>query len=588
MERNTIIAIVISVIIFAGWMIIQGVFFKSPEQTSPNRQTTELTKKSETGTSQSDTGSTMEDTAFQTMVLPVENDELTEKDVRFETDVYLAVFTTRGGLLKSLKLKQYMDLNNVPVDMVVTKDSKEYPFELKFGDYTADKDLFSYHIRSSSNTVEFSREYTMKTGEKDSTFIVKKIFSFSKDKYFFEFKISIESVDKEYLPLDFDGTMYTLVYGPQIGPDFKELTQHEYRHYLYYANGARKDFTGDVKTGVKTVENMASWLGIEGKYFIALAFPSFIKEGEFGFDARQTDGIKNRSSIYFKRPYKKQFVIEDIYKFFIGPKKKELLNEFSDLYFDKAIEDDWLLGWLNAILQISLSFIHTYVGNWGVAIIILTLIIKLIFFPLTQKSFKSNQKMQALAPKINELKEKYKENPQKMQVETAALYKKEGINPLGGCLPLLIQIPFFISFYNILSKYFELRGAIFIPGWINDLSVPEHVFELPFSIPILGPYIRLLPFIMICTTFIQQLLSQKGSVAQQTTQTKLLMFGMPIVFFFILYNMPSGLTLYWTMQNFFSVIQQLIINIQNKNKPVTAPAEGPKIVKKKNVGVKKQ
>jgi YidC/Oxa1 family membrane protein insertase len=179
---------------------------------------------------------------------------------------------------------------------------------------------------------------------------------------------------------------------------------------------------------------------------------------------------------------------------------------------------------------------------------------------------RSTARMQTLQPKMKELQAKYKENPQKLNQEMAALYKKEGVSPLGGCLPLLLQLPIFFALYNLLNSHFELRGAMFIPGWIPDLSAPEAIVSfaqvnlLVWKIDAL----RALPFLMLGTTFLQT------KVSQTTTPTDknmaLMTYAMPIVFFFILYNMPSGLVLYWTAQNLLGIAQQLWYNAQRQKK----------------------
>jgi YidC/Oxa1 family membrane protein insertase len=161
----------------------------------------------------------------------------------------------------------------------------------------------------------------------------------------------------------------------------------------------------------------------------------------------------------------------------------------------------------------------------------------------------------------------------------AAMYKKEGVSPLGGCLPMLLQFPILIAFYSLLNTHFALRGAVFIPGWINDLSVPEAVVTFnPISVPLLGEFgaIRALPFIMLVTTFLSSKLMQTPGTDASGRNMKMMTYMMPIMFFFILYNMPSGLLLYWTMQNIFTVAQQWYINHrrQKKNAEI-GPGPGP-------------
>jgi YidC/Oxa1 family membrane protein insertase len=169
--------------------------------------------------------------------------------------------------------------------------------------------------------------------------------------------------------------------------------------------------------------------------------------------------------------------------------------------------------------------------------------------------------MQAIAPKIKELQEKYKGNPQKMNMEMATLYKKEGYNPLSGCLPMLLQLPIFLAMYNLFNNHFDLRGAMFIAGWIPDLSLPESIWSFaPARIPLLGwSDLRLLPFLYVASQLVYGKVTQTPDSAGNA-QMKMMLYVMPIMFFFILYNVPSGLLVYWIMSNLLTMVQQLAIN----------------------------
>jgi YidC/Oxa1 family membrane protein insertase len=170
--------------------------------------------------------------------------------------------------------------------------------------------------------------------------------------------------------------------------------------------------------------------------------------------------------------------------------------------------------------------------------------------------------MQAVAPKMKELQEKYKDNRQKMNQEMAELYKKEGYNPLSGCLPMLLQLPIFIAMYSLFNNHFDLRGAMFIPGWIPDLSMPESIVDFPpdFRVPILGwSALRLLPFIYVGSQLLYGKVTQTPD-QQINPQMKMMLYVMPIVFFFVLYNMPSGLLVYWIFSNLLTMVQQMAIN----------------------------
>jgi len=502
-------------------------------------------------------------------ILPVDEENLIEKDYQYETEKFQIVYSTKGGVLKSIKLKKSPELNNMEVNMLISDESGKYPFGIALEDYDTKDVLFK--VNKKDKQIEFTRNFKVVNGESEFIFLLKKTYKFIEDEYLFSFKVTIENLKNEALPLDFNNIMYTLYFGPQIGPEFVKLDNtSEYRKYVYYSDGKRTDFSSKVVNSQKTIDKTALWIGIEGKYFIVLAYPPkpFLEPKTLGFDTIANEYQKNVSIMYFERPYQRTSIIEDEFKFYIGPKKKDILKKYSDIYFDKAVIDNPILGWLTEILKYLLIFLHKGVKNWGVAIIIMTIIIKILLFPLTQKSTQSASKMQALAPKLNEIKEKYKDDQQKQQVEMAALYKKEGINPLGGCLPLLLQMPIFFALYDLLNNNFELRGAVFIQGWINDLSIPEKFLTIPFRIPVIGNELHLLPFIMLGTTFLQQLSAQNPS--SSTGQMKILMYAMPLVFFFIFYNMPSGLVIYWTVQNVLSIFQQLYINsISKKGKKDT-------------------
>ena len=561
-KKRLILAIGLSSIIVIAWVIF-GTFFNKPQQNNVNT-VNEINSNQQNLTKSESLDNKLSANQQFLKIIPVEKENLVAVDRQFETEKFIIEYTSKGGLLKSIKLKKSPEINNMEVNMIISNGSGKYPFGLTIGDYNTDDVI--YNVVQKAKEIEFSRDFKIVDGEKEFVFLLKKTFKFIEDEYLFNFKVTIESLKNEALPLDLNNIMYTLYFGPQIGPEFTKLDNtSEYRRYLYYSDGKRNDFSSKVVNNQKTIDKTALWIAIEGKYFIAIAYPPkpFLEPKTLGFNTIGDEHFKYVSSMFFERPYQRTSIIEDDFKFYIGPKKREILKKYSDMYFDKAVKDDIFLGWLTEILKYLLVFLQKGVKNWGVAIIIMTIIIKILLFPLTQKSSQSASKMQALAPKLNEIKEKYKDDQQKQQMEMAALYKKEGINPLGGCLPLLLQMPIFFALYGLLNNHFELRGAVFIPGWINDLSIPEKFLTLPFTIPILNTNeLRLLPFIMVGTTFLQQFSTQNPNAS--TGQMKILMYAMPLIFFFIFYNMPSGLVVYWTVQNFLSVFQQIYINHVSK------------------------
>jgi YidC/Oxa1 family membrane protein insertase len=227
---------------------------------------------------------------------------------------------------------------------------------------------------------------------------------------------------------------------------------------------------------------------------------------------------------------------------YLGPKEYDLLKA-QGVGLEDAIDFGSWMKWLAMPLLISIKFINNYVSNYGIAIIILTILIKIIFWPLGNKSYKSMKEMQKLQPKIAELREKFKNDKTKLSQETMALYKTHKVNPVGGCLPMIIQIPVFFGLYKALMYSIELRHAPFY-WWIQDLSAKD-------------PY-YITPIIMGATMVIQQKMSPPMG---DPMQAKLMML-MPVVFTFLFINFPSGLVIYWLFQNILSIGQQYYINKQ--------------------------
>jgi YidC/Oxa1 family membrane protein insertase len=229
------------------------------------------------------------------------------------------------------------------------------------------------------------------------------------------------------------------------------------------------------------------------------------------------------------------------------------------LRLNESIQSTGILSPVEALFKWCLEQLYKFIPNWGIGIIILTILIKILLFPLTKKSSVASKKMQVVQPQMAAIQEKYKGSPEKLNAELAKLYKEAGANPMSGCLPLLIQFPIIIAMFNLFNNYFEFRGAMFIPGWIPDLSVGDSLMTFDFNIPVLGNALRLLPVIYVAS----QLLFGKLTPAApggSNTQMKIMMYGMPLFFFFIFYNAPSGLLLYWTTSNLLQLVQQLIIN----------------------------
>jgi len=588
MDKKTLLAVILSVVIIVGSMIIQNILYPTEKTKAPQETMSSAAKpqaeEQKTASAETPAQTAEGKTVTQNESIPAATgfveplkENIEKRTISIDTDYFKIDFSNAGGTIKSLKLKRYHNADGKPVEIVLSENSGKYPFSIHFGNYTAKDDNSTlYHFKQlSSNKWEFYKEFISPSGV---PFTLRKIYNFPPHEYLMEFKVKIENSINEYPDLDFNGFAYSLEFGPQIGPEYSKLDgRNEYRKFMYYAGGKKKN----VKVGKNSVHvqnERVTWTALLGKYFTVIAVPD-ATQYEIVYDTKSINGLKDRNSLIFMRPLIKSSKNTDTFKFYIGPKKRDILSLYNnpeknsykigDLHFEEIISVSILIGWLANIFKFLLDLFYKIIPNYGVGIIFLTLLIKAVFFPLTHKSYESTSKMQALSPKMEELKAKYKDKPEQLNKAMAEMYKKEGVNPLGGCLPMLLQLPVFFAFYSLLLNHFELRGAVFIPGWITDLSGPETIWNFaPFSIPILGwQNLRLLPFIMLVSSFFQSKVSQSpGTSSSQMGNMKMMTYAMPLIFFFILYDMSSGLLLYWTTQGILTALQQIYINRIMKQK----------------------
>lgn len=595
MDKRTVIAVVLAVVVIVGSMIVQQVFF-APEQTIAPAQPAQTGPEpiaEEQPVQQPETPAAQAPASDTEDLAPLVEQQIEEQTFTIETEVFRVGFTNRGGEITSIELKEYTNTDGTPVEMIFSQESGVSPFSIHFGGADAPAVDTLFHVEQSlvGQGVTFYRTFRSQTGV---PFTLRKTFVLQPRDYMIELQVSVKNSINEYPALNYNGYAYTLGFGPQIGPEFEKLDRrNEFREYLYYADGKKESLR--MKQEAKQIDRRVTWAAIAGKYFAVIAVPDDLQY-LITYDTRTLEGLNEQSSLYFSRPELKSADTSsdpDRFRFYIGPKKLDVLRRYNDaeknaynladMKFDEIAARSVLIGWLVEILKFFLEFFHRIIPNYGIAIILVTVLLKVLLFPLTHKSYESTARMQALQPKMTELREKYKNNSQKLNQEMAAMYKKEGVSPLGGCLPMLLQFPILIAFYSLLNTHFALRGAVFIPGWINDLSAPEAVITFD-PVRILSfefGAVRALPFIMLVTTFLSSKLMQSPSTDASGKNMKMMTYMMPIMFFFILYNMPSGLLLYWTMQNIFTVAQQWYINYRRQKKNAAGGTDTGPVRRKK-------
>lgn len=308
--------------------------------------------------------------------------------------------------------------------------------------------------------------------------------------------------------------------------------------------------------GTKTYEGDVAWAALRSKYFIIALLPEASGAAEMERKKKETIA----GYVTLTKPGKLLM--------YAGPKNYGTLRA-KGVGLERTVDLGWsFIGWLAAVILMFLNWVNQYIGNYGISIIILTVIIKIITYPLTVKSLTSSRRMQEVQPIMKEIQAKYKDNPEKLNQEMMEVYRKYKVNPVSGCLPLIIQIPIFYAFFNTLRNAVDLKGAPFFL-WVNDLSKPDALFDLGFTIPFINAStFNLLPLVMTAVWAVQMITGQPTG-AVKSEQQKLMMI-MPIVFGFLLYNMPSGLVIYWTVNTLLTLVQQIVMNQMSRAKEASA------------------
>ncbi len=359
-------------------------------------------------------------------------------------------------------------------------------------------------------------------------------------------------------------------FGPFVGIDAKHVTTG----VKHYVKTLRKKVSKTSELYEEKIPEGVEWFGVKNKFFTqVLSLESSDSPGMTSLTLRAKAGLdksKGAAAIGFAQPsvtlgalqLAPGQTVNQNFSYYVGPISMENLKALGDK--QEELIDFRLFRFivpLGKAMMWGLNKLYALTHNWGVAIILLTFVVRMLFWPLTQKGAENMKRMSELSPQMKEMKEKYKNNPQKLNAEMSAFYKENKVNPMAGCLPMLVQIPVFISLYGVLRVAVELRFAEFL--WIKDLSEQEALFYIG------GFAVNILPLTMGATMVLQQRLTPSNMDEQQ----KKIMMMMPIVFLFICYNMPAGLLLYWTTSNLISIYQTTHTRRRDAKKAGNEPAK---------------
>ncbi len=476
-----------------------------------------------------------------------------EREYSVKTDRYLAKVTNEGATIDEFFLRD-RDIQLIVKDNEFNADGR-FDFAMHF----SEREFLT------GNNLQNVKWRSRKISDRECSFTatmvlngvpvqVEKRFIFQEGKDFMKVVFNITNTGRK----DVQVPNGYLIFSPGdfMGPKMDYDNSYNTINSVYYIQDdfeqARKN--GDLNDPDEWIERengTTGWVGVMSRYFLIIMMPEQTSGTGVIYDNREGTGF--RTGMYMPvDAFKKNDTVTRSFKVYVGPKTKDKLVAVDASLRDAADVNKWIEPIRDLVIW-SLLSIDSFIGNLGWSLIIFSLLTKIVFLPLTQKSTESMKKMQELNPQIQELRDKYKEKPEVMNKKVMELYKKNKVNPMSGCLPLLLQMPFFFALYSALINSVDLWQAPFIL-WVNDLSLPDTVMQIQ------GFNLNILPVIMTVTTFLQQRLSSVDAASQQQ---KFMMF-MPLIILVVLWNMPSGLVLYWIMQNVLQVFHQLYINRKGK------------------------
>ena len=549
MEKKTLLAFGLSFLILIAWSLLFAPREKQPSQVQKGPAEEKSIASAPMTPTETSPAPPAPGGSGATPVSPPTTVE--EKELVVETDLYRAVLTNAGPTIKSLKLKQYrqtIDPLSPPVDIVDVKGDIGNLLLLGFAPESSEKDplkavAYEMDRQDTHIVVATAPQEVAFSGRSSDGLSLTQTLRFYPDSYRIDVRIEVHNPKETPVTGSFRAELSAL-------PPSKKGGYYSYVGLIVLLNEKLEEV--ELKEGGedKTLTGEINWMAYEDDYFISAVVPQEGVKGRFR-GSRSPTGLLKASYAGEPAALGPSNSLSTTMSLYFGPRDLGVLRSFGHR-LDRAV----YFGWTDIIakpLLYVLRFFNQYLHNYGFSIILLTIMVKILFWPLTHKSYKSMKEMQKLQPRIAKIREKYKGNREQLNRETMGLYKTYKINPMSGCLPMIIQIPVFFALFRILGSAIELRHAPFML-WIKDLSAPDRLFSFPFSIPFMSPPygIPVLTLLMGASMFIQQKMTPTPG---DPAQAKIMML-LPVVFTVMFINFQSGLVLYWLVNNLLSIGQQ--------------------------------
>ncbi len=564
MDKKTIVAVVLCI---GVWLIWQAIFVKPPEK-RPQPADAGLDgavaqldlKKGEV------TSNTGQETGQKKKILPPK-ERPAEKTFSLKTKQYTATWSTRGANLKSMILNDYKERTEGkkasewgPEDLVSTSDERKRPFNISFRKEKTGFSLPEYTDWQLEKEEKDSLTFRYDIADGDKNVYITKRYKKTKMEYVLDMEVTVHnqgssSLTEQIILDNFAGyqkIQSSGCMGARISP----------RAPTCMANGELESIKAEPGKAA-SFEPQVLWTGINEQYFLIAAVARGVEKAVCKMES-SSDQTMVAKLMYPETDIPPGGKAVHNFKLYIGPKRLSLMekvdggagSESQNAQLEKSVDFGWFAFLCHPLLWLLKTF-FTLVGNYGIAIIFLTIVIKIVLLPLTQKSMRSMKEMSKLKPLMDDLKKRCGDDKQRLNQEMMKLYKTHKVNPMGGCLPMLLQMPIWFALYRMLYSSIELYQMPFISGWIDDLSYRDPYF--------------IMPIVLGVAMFLQQKLSPTTADSQQA---KMMMYAMPVFFTFIMLYLPSGLVLYIFINSLLSIGHQLLYNRMTENNPQTGAAAG--------------
>ena len=504
-----------------------------------------------------------------------------DKEFVIESDLLRVRLSNKGGKIINVELKEYQSYDSLPLVLYNNDDVKfGYTFFSNNRTISTNNLYFRPYVNgsewtgsealtvSANNTLTFSmRLYTdLDEGNINPDSYIEYAYTLYGDKYMMDYNLNLEGMN---LVIDKGTSFLDLTWETEMRRQEKSLDnerQESTIYYKYYQEDV--DYLSESKDAEESLKIDVRWLSFKSRFFAAtlIGDEPFINADVKAFtDERNTDEHYLRSmsaliGVPFANAQKQTFPM----RMYFGPTKYRTLKQY-DLELQRQIPLGWsffLMAWINIYAVIPVfDWLGGYGWNYGIVILLLTIMLKIVLFPIAYKTYKSSAKMRVLKPEIDELTKKFSksEDAMKKQQATMALYKKAGVNPMAGCVPMLLQFPILIALFRFFPSSIELRQQPFL--WAHDLSSYDSILSLPWDIPFYGDHVSLFTLLMTISTVLYTKLNSEmmGSTSTQMPGMKTMMYLMPIMFLGIFNNYASGLSYYYLLANLFTFAQMFVI-----------------------------